>query len=263
MLGASGKLGRALRTSLADVIPVFRRNAPEGAVQWQPGDAIRAVPEVEVILALWGVTRGTPEALAENTSLAQEAMALAEAIGARRVLHCSSAAVYAPGPQDLAETARLAPPNAYGQAKLRMERAVLDSGQAAEQVILRIGNVAGADSLFANMRPQGQIRLDRFEDGAAPERSYIGAPSLARVIEALAHADLPGGVVNVAAPGGVSMARLAEAAGCGVLWQDAPPNATRRVVLDTSLLRRICAIPEAEAQPGYLIDSARQSGIWP
>ena len=131
VLGASGKLGRMLRR-------FWRRSPPAGltahwqyreiphgeGVLWRPGDPPPSgMPKIDAILALWGVTPGPGRDLAENSRLAIAAMELGAALGAERVLHCSSAAVYEPGPDPLDETRAGGAINAYGAAKLAMEAA--------------------------------------------------------------------------------------------------------------------------------------------
>lgn len=266
LLGASGKLGRMLcavwsnRTDHPfEIIPVFRGQLEtDGGVCWAPGQSCDALPSVDVVAAFWGVTRGDRADLARNTSLAQAAERLARELGVGCVLHCSSAAVYAPG-ADLSERAETRPPGAYGQAKLEMEAALAAMGQGPRRVILRIGSVAGAESLFGNMRPGQSITLDRFADGQGPFRSYIAPQDLARVVEAAA---LSGeGVFNVASPGPVRMQDIAEAAGCPVIWKPAPDTALQHVTLNTTRLQAICPLPATD--PLDLVEGARATGIWP
>jgi nucleoside-diphosphate-sugar epimerase len=269
MLGASGKLGRMLRAVWRDengqgieIIPVYRQSGQgEGAV-WAPGQPVGDLPRVDVVLALWGVTRGDGDALRKNAVLAEQAMALGAALGANRVLHCSSAAVYRPGPDPLSESAPTVPPGAYGSAKLEMERAIFKRG-AEGQVLMRIGNVAGAESLFHNMKPGGRITLDRFSDGSGPARSYVAPQLLARAVAALSLPDAPDGVVNVAAPRSTEMAAIARAANCDVAWRDAPATAIPLVALDTTRLQSICAMAAVEADARHLVSQALATGCWP
>ena len=258
VLGASGKLGRILRRQWQITPPKhltvawqYRENPPSHGWQWRPGEVPQweATP-VDTVLALWGVTSGSEHKLAKNRPLAHAALTLAETLGATRVLHCSSAAVYPPGPDPLRETQAGGEINAYGAAKLDMERAIADWSRAHPQgpksCIMRIGNMVGADSLFAAIaRGDNPIRLDQFASGAGPWRSYISAPTLARVVEALITCSdnaLPG-LVNVASTESVAMEALARAAGCDVAWRQTPDTAAPMVALDTSVLSALVDLP--------------------
>ena len=272
LLGASGKLGRmAVRLwpevvgTLSNLLPVYRSDSQ--GLSWAPGRPYDGLPTVDVVVALWGVTRGDADALAMNSTLALEAMDLAAALGARRVIHCSSAAVYAPKAVALDEATEPAPPAGYGRSKVDMERAIAKWCRAnpdgPEAVCMRIGNVAGADSLFANMRPGGTLRLDRFDTGQGPARSYIAPSDLLRAINTLILADNPPQVVNVAAPVPTAMEALARAAECDVVWQDAPDTAVPLVWLDTTRLSVLYDIGQDRADAETLVRDARQTGVWP
>lgn len=271
VLGAGGKLGRMLRhiwesmpPTGCEITAVSGQTLP-GVIRWQPGMEVTGLPACDVVLALWGVTRGDAEALAQNSRLAREAVHLAQALGARRVLHCSSAAVYRPGPDPLRETAPTLPVTPYGRAKLEMEQEVFEASQGAgiDSCCLRIGNVAGAESLFGNMRPDGVVKLDRFEDGSGPLRSYVAPQDLARGMIALAQAAQCPAVVNVAAPVPTAMVDLARLAGCRIDWQPAPPSAVPRLILDTTLFQEVIPLGAQSAEAGHLVASARASGVWP
>ncbi len=231
---------------------------------WVPGESPASLPAVDAVLALWGVARGDDTALAANTHLALAAQQLAVDLGASRVIHCSSSAVYAPSGEPQSECAVPVPAGPYGRAKLAMEHAL---GQAAvpgpPPTMLRIGNVAGADSLFANMRPGGVIALDRFPDGRGPRRSYLGPSDLARILATLIDAPDGQGVFNVAAPKAIEMQALAEAAGCRIEWQPAPPGAIPALVLDTARISALCALPSRSSDPRWLIEDARTGAVWP
>lgn len=249
-----------------DIVPVYRSGrGAKDELLWTPGEDSGVLPQVNGILALWGVTGSDPRTLGLNIDLANQAMALGAALGASRVIHCSSAAVYPPSDAPLSEDGDLLPPSAYGQAKLEMERAV-DSwqpGHGPKPVCLRIGNVAGADNLFGNLRPGGQAILDRFEDGHGPERSYIAPEDLVRVLVAVMSAASVPPVLNVAAPVPTPMEDIARAIGCEVKWKDAPETALRWVWLDTTPLQEVCPMTAKAAEAEYLVASARRSGVWP
>ena len=169
MLGASGQIGRffcalggTFAGQSAEIIPVFRNTRAFGqGVSWHPGAPVPPGLRADAVVALWGVTRGSDAQLSANSALAEAAIGLARQVGAGRVVHCSSIAVYAPATAPMAEDWPTRPVNAYGLSKLRMEQTALaQSGGGPRSLCLRIGNVAGADSLLAAGRAQGQITLD-------------------------------------------------------------------------------------------------------
>lgn len=274
VLGANGKLGRMLRAVWAGslnplvefVFSSRQLSGRGGDVQWAPGDETDHLPRVDAIVALWGAVPGSGYSLDSNSSLALAATDLATALGADRILHCSSAAVYQPENAPLREDDESEPPSDYGKAKRSMERAVKEMSKnagAPKMVVMRIANVAGADSLFANMTPGGSLNLDRFPDGQGPLRSYIAPDDLARAIVALVLAKDVQGPINVAAPKVTAMEDLAQAAGCQVIWRDASPQSIASVELDTSKLAKVLPLSDWASDAAYLVKSAQNGGVWP
>lgn len=274
LLGASGKLGRALSRLWRGAAPeapgfaaLARRGGVPGAAVWVPGGVLPALGPVQTVVAAWGVTAGSRAALEENIRLARAALDLATEIGAERVLHFSSAAVYGAGPGARSERDAPDPRGPYGASKLRMEEAIADWHQsfaaAPRSVILRIGNVAGADSLFASLRAGQGVALDRLPEGTAPRRSYIAPPDLARVITALARHPDPAPVYNVAAPAVTGMDAIASAAGAAIHWRPAPAGALAEMRLDTARLSAVLPLGPETAQPEHLLSGARDGGLWP
>lgn len=275
VLGASGKLGRLLRRAWGET-PVpgwqvhwqYRKNPADGGIVWNPGAASHAdLPRADAILALWGVTPGPGRDLAENSQLALAAMQLGRELGASRVLHCSSAAVYAPGFAAKRESDAGGAINPYGAAKLEMETAIAN-WQAAHPggprgVALRLANVVGADSLFAAIGGGGAdvtVTLDQFASGEGPVRSYLTLSALADAVAGLLElpdAELPP-VVNLALPQPVPMAALAAAAGCTVKSRPAPDDAAAMVWLDTG---RFAALLPCRAS-GVANDAAAIIADW-
>nr|WP_306004514.1 NAD(P)-dependent oxidoreductase [Aquicoccus porphyridii] len=266
VLGASGNLGRMLMRHWQAGGPdgwsttwQYRENPPANGIRWQPGEpAPAALSSIGAVLALWGVTPrtsgATPSDMAENTTLAIRAMELAAILGAERVLHCSSAAVYVPGPEPLGEDAAGGDINAYGRAKLDMEQAIADwcaahpGGPGA--VIMRIANMSGADALFTTIQNGARrVTLDWFASGEGPSRSYISVRGLAQAIETLLDCpiDPVPMILNVATQPPLSMEAIARAAGCGVDWRTAPEGAAPLVWLDTGRLERLTELPEESA----------------
>ena len=266
-------LRRIWRNGPADgreVIWIARGNAApisdENLVNWAPGAPLPALPAGACIAALWGVTPGPGRRLAENVDLALAAQRLARRISADRVIHCSSSAIYAARPEPQDETARPAPANAYGAAKLAMEQALhirarALSGEPAT-CVLRLTNVAGADSLFAALDGSAPVVLDRFADGTAPARSYLAPADLAAVLLGLADcpvAELPA-LLNVAGPAPVAMDVLLRTAGRPFDWRPAPDTALASVHLDTCRLTGLFGSLPDSADAMTLIRQWREFG---
>ena len=279
VLGSTGQLGTLLRhhwRDRQDVTWQARRQTAAPVLDWSAQDDLtdltRRLKRTRAVVALWGVVAGSAAPLGDNTELALRAIAIARATGADRVLHCSSAAVYRPGPDPLAETAIPAPINAYGQAKLDMEQAI-----AAEQrrdatgpqsIVMRIGNVIGADSLSRAMaqasRDGTAVTLDRFANGTGPRRSFLSMAGLARSIAWLV--DCPSnalpGVINLAATRATDMADLVRHAGLDLAWRKAPATAVPLVELDTSrLLRCIGQTDFSAAAPDLMAGWSPARGV--
>ncbi len=270
VLGASGKLGRMVRAAWTPdsfhLVPVVRSGpVPDGGVRWDPGHTAPNSGKVTAVVALWGVTPGPGRDLSDNTRLALAAMDVGEAVGAKAVLHCSSAAVYRPGGDPLTEDMAGDPPSDYGRAKLQMEQAIAARGrpEGPRQIVMRIGNVAGADSLFANLRPSARLTLDRFPDGAGPTRSYITAGDLGHVIAAFIRTETAQGIYNVSAPVPTPMADLVRSGGGELTWRDAPEGAARQVWMDTGKLRSVIDLSKDAAGAEHLVQGARAGGVWP
>ncbi len=245
ILGASGRLGRALARAWPADSPAPLRQSRDGAGDTLAWDILNAsapdLPPIDTIVVLAGITHGTVEALALNTPLAQAGADLGARLGVP-VFVASSQAVYGPQPGLLREDQTLKPTSDYGRAKATMEAAV-----AGPHVThLRIGNVAGCDALAAGIA-QGGVVLHRFADGQGPRRAYCTPGDLARVLIALAAAPARPPVVNVARPGLVAMADVLAAAGVVFDWTPAPAEALPEIALDVTLLQGICPLPPADA----------------
>lgn len=273
VLGGSGRLGQLLRHSwqgaLAEEAPQAiwqaRRDTDFAAFggpdlvfdPMRDPDALgRAVGAADAVLCLAGAAHPGTEAEAQvHPELAR---AVARAAGGRPVLYASSAAVYgAAGPQPLHEDSPVAPVSLYGRAKVAMEQAVRAQPGA---LVLRIGNVAGADALFGRGVPAEGYRLDLFHGPESPEgpsRSYIGPQAFARALArllrlVLAGADVPP-VINLALPEAVALADLLAASGFTWQGQPAPPGAILRVGLDVSRAVGLGLVPADPARAADIV----------
>jgi nucleoside-diphosphate-sugar epimerase len=259
ILGASGRVGGALRRVAAaglwpGVQPVWHARSGEADVTFDLLGRVPALPRVQGVVVLAGVTSGSDGELALNTDLALAGIALARERGLGRVLVLSSAGVYGPAQGPRAESDPMLPGTPYGRAKRAMEGTVSGLGATC----LRLANVAGCDALFASAL-RGRVRLDRFPDGSGPSRAYAGPVTLARVLDALLRheGELPS-VLNVASPNPLSMEEVLVAMGVPFDWAPAPPGALHRLALDTSLLSGIVDLPELT--PDALVAEARAGG---
>lgn len=263
ILGATSRIGKILHKTWPSSLQTrwqTRQPLPAPFPGWVSVSPLSDQPALQAaaagcqtILCLSGVIPGrvTPSPpLSDNVDLALAAIEAGAATGAR-VLLCSSAAVYGNHSLPLHETSPLVPAAPYGQAKLEMEQAVAIRAQelGVAYCLLRIGNVAGIDSILGGWRPG--FTLDQFANGRTPQRSYIGAITLAQVLADLVQApDLPT-TLNIASPDVVEMGKLLDAA--GLLWVPRPAQtgAIARVSLDTTRLKHLiprAATPETPEQ---------------
>lgn len=260
VLGSTGRVGRLLRLVWAQCPPsgveLILQSRDDTGVRWQIGDPVAFGP-VDAVIALWGVTQGDTDALAANIELALIAQQIGTECGAKRVLHCSSIAVYAPKDGPLSESDPTGPLNPYGNAKLAMEQALANAG-GPEAVCLRIGSVTGAESLASSIRrgwdaAGAPVTLDRFEDGKGPARSYIAPSDLARVLATLAIAEHVPAVVNVGAPRPIFMEELLQAVNHPMHWRDAPAGARQYAVMDCARLASLVDLPDSASDPRHII----------
>ncbi|ETD80541.1 NAD-dependent epimerase/dehydratase family protein [Rhodobacter capsulatus] len=272
VLGGSGRLGGLLRrvwslpgTAAPPLVWQARRPGDFAAFGGptvvfdplaEPEALARAVRAAEAVLLLAGPTRGTAAEMAAHRDLAA---AVLDCAGGRPVLLASSAAVYGrPAGPLCAEEDAPAPVSDYGRAKVAMEAVAAGRPGA---VVLRIGNVAGADALLGQPAPPGGRRLHVFPDGLAPRRSYIGPQALARGLARLVRlaasgAALPG-VINLALPGVVGMEALLRAAGESWQADPAPPGAIATVELAVARALALDLVPDLPVTAAGLIADLR------
>lgn len=235
-------------------------------VIWASGDTVwlrrndplgQSLSGVRCLLALAGVTSGDGAQMAANTTTAIDALEAARAAGVSRVFLFSSAAIYGRADGPLTEICAPTPASPYGQAKAEMEAAMRDWADrypdGPEAVVLRLGNVAGADALLSRL--DGRMpTLETFPDGTTPRRSYMGPITLANALAVLA--DHPGPlprILNLTTPRAVEMAALLRAAGQAWEAVQARESAIAQVRLDTTLLDRIAPTGADSADPSRIV----------
>lgn len=266
VMGSGGRLGRLLRAAkkrdrVQHVEMVFQSSGSEADIRWKAGDALDKLPTATTVIGLWGVTSGNETALRGNTELAQLTLHVANAVGASLAIHISTAGVYGPG-RMMGEDHPLMPVSCYGHSKIDMETWINEQPEHTEltNITLRVANVVGADSLAPGLMSDKPIAVDRFADGAGPQRSYVAAGDLFDVfcrLSQMSPKTIPP-LLNIAAPNPVAMEDLAHAARKKLIWRDAPRNAVQTVSLDVSALRKL--LPEAcsRTTAAQMIDDWRE-----
>ncbi len=260
--GANGRIGRLLRRlwdekCLQGLSPIWLTRAEwDICQQAHPPD----LPGGGVLLDLAGVTYGDYE---RNPLLASRVADLAEYLDCKLV-YVSSASVYPGGAAPMDEDQAPAPVSAYGRSKVASEMTV--RAIARNPTILRLGNIAGADSLLAGNQPGTTVALDQSASGnRGPIRSYIGPHVLATVLADLCRRALVpcglGHTVNVAQPGAVAMADLLDASGFDWSFNDPRHGVIDRVEL--SLDRLLALLPVPIATASSLVDDLRRLRSWP
>lgn len=247
VLGSTGRLGRMLRAVWgADGARWLGREA------FEPGGH-RMLAGAESVLCLAGVVRGSGD-LTLNSSLAEQTLDMAKAVGAGRVFLASSAAVYGTGP-NFSEAAAVRPISCYGKSKYEME--VMAAEHEHPNTCLRIGNVAGADAILGNWR--SGMTIDTFADGSTPRRSYMGPFTMARCLDMLFQlTDLPK-MLNLTAPGSVEMGALLDAADLN--WDRRPANegTIARVELCTDRLASLVTFEAQDSSPDEIVRQWRRA----
>lgn len=259
VLGASGRIGAILRRVWPAGQGLWQARGGAARPGWVVGDPladaaslVRAGQGCGAVLCLAGVVPGRAGAMADNVALGAAAVRIGADLGAP-VLLASSAAVYGNRSGVLPESAPPAPITGYGRAKADMETrcAALGARLGVAVTSLRIGNIAGVDSILGGWQPG--FRLDRFDDGRTPRRSYVGPLTLARVLGALSRAGALPGVVNIATPGVLEMGALLDAAGLDWTPRPAPDSAIPEVTLDVGLLQGLYPLPPGAGLPETMV----------
>ncbi|PZQ97736.1 MAG: epimerase [Cereibacter sphaeroides] len=270
--GSTGRVGTLLHRAWTMQPPLRfrplwqgRGSQPEGWLCWDmlSQECPPVDPAPRIVLNLAGISPLRPDALALNLPLARAAHLAARRFGASHLFLASSSAVYGPASAGLlTETLTPKPATPYGIAKAEMERAA--QGWAGPRaIILRIGNVVGADGLIGGSRQGRMVSLDPVAcQERGPERSWIGPATLARTLEglvdrALSGASLPD-VLNIAQSPPRSMAEMLDVA--RIPWRFGPhnPNVIGRVALADNLLSQALSPPLPPADPALMIAEWRK-----
>lgn len=275
VIGSTGRIGTMLRRGWeqdtahkSDDMFVYqtrhRQDAPCDDPVWDildpPPTSVTAQTPFDCMIVLAGIVPQRAANFALNNTIGHASIEAASQLGIPRVLLASTSAVYGNySDAPLGENDLLDPVNDYGRSKRDMEVACHTQARMLECELccLRIGNVAGADSLLLNgaaLGPDERLQLDSFADGGTPVRSYIGPYSLGRVLLSLARipATLPG-YLNIAAPQPVSMGALAQAAQMPVTLRPAQSGAHQHITLDCHALTRLHSFKDIESDPEEMI----------
>jgi len=272
-IGASGRVGRLVtrgsaspdspyhqmplqfrdKTAVPDArtLPWDIAEGPDGLRRWMA----RFGP-LNALVVMAGVTPATGADMSLNIRLAQAYLHAAAEAGIRRVLLASSSLVYGAGDSTpITETTPCAPMEPYGQSKLDMEnmaaRMAQDSG--LEVCCLRIGNVAGADSLLggaSGATAAAPMTIEQFPDGRSARRSYIGPAQAGAMLARLATGPDPlPDALNFAGIAPVYMDDLATAARIPWRFVPAPKGRQQTRVLDCTALSRLIDMPAGTGDP--------------
>jgi len=253
--GAGGRLGRFLRAAWTaeppdGIRPLWTTRSGGFGLAWDIlAEPAPAWPAGAVVLHLAGVVRGDEAQLAANVDMARAVLRACHANRARALLFASTAAVYAPAAEPSPEDTAVNPQNGYGRSKAAAERVLLADRSGLPVHILRLGNIAGAESLLGPRRGDAPIVLDPVpgRDGG-PVRSWIGPVTLARVLACLARRSVAGGlapILNIAAAPPLPMAALLRASGRAWSYGPANPSVVPVATLAAGRLHAICPLPPA------------------
>lgn len=259
--GAGGRIGRLLQRVWPDVAPkglepVFLDRADWDILQ----NPAPAPISVDAVIDLAGVIRGDTS---QNPQIAAAVAAWAVACGAVPVF-LSSAAVYPGGPRAMDEETDANPMSDYGRSKFLAEGVVRAADKDA--LILRLGNLAGADALLGGAKSESEVILTPVPgEAGGPVRSYIGprtfAFALLHMVEAkLAGRNLPQ-TINLAQPGTVTMRSLLEAKGQPWRFGEPTANVLARMELSTTRLLGVLDLPPVSADG--LVEELVGIGNWP
>ncbi len=276
IVGGRGRVGRMLARIWAGRDTFAYQSRTAGAdLTWDPTHGPDALLEwadraggCSAMVVLAGVTPTSGVNMDANIDVAEACCAAALTAGVPRVLHASTSAVYGPGSGTaFREDDEARPINPYGETKLAAEaRLGVYRDRGLKVCALRIGNIAGTDQLLVNAgraTTEAPVKLDRFDDGKGPRRSYIGAESFASVLETLLDVPELPEVLNIGAPEPVQMEDLLDAADTPWEWVPAPEAAIQDLTLDCTRLTTLHQFPPEASDPATMIAQWRRFGDAP
>lgn len=187
--------------------------------------------------------------------------------GISRVLFASFSAVYDAGrSQPLAKTDACNTVNAFGTAKLEMGLACAPwRERGMDLCMLRLGNVAGADTLLLKLAKSADgraIEIDIFNEGRGPVRSYIGAKALVSVLLSLCiYPDTLADILKIGTPEPISMDALADAAHHP--WTPRVPkgSALQNISLDCNRLASLHPFQQRDSRPEETVRQWKET-VW-
>ena len=249
VLGAGGRVGRLLQSVWRDRDDVvFASRVPSGAqLAWTGTDAVAQLADhgpYRAVLSLVGAPYS--DASLQEAQIAGEVIALARDLRVGRVMLTSSAAVYGAEEGLYSEVDPLLGSSPYARSKIALERAVADRPGT---VCLRLGNVAGADSLLRARKDTWD--LVAWPSGATPRRAYVSPNRFAELLLALVHADQLPSVLNISGTAvGIEMGDILDAMGLAWAAQTPDAGAVKRHLLDMARLRSIpgCDLPDESVE---------------
>ena len=273
LVGATGSVGSMIfkcwedRGENFELVPQVRSTKGLlNEVVWDPFEGsdnlardISKHRTIKTMVILAGITPGSEKPLSLNSEIVEACLFAAFKVGIKRILVASSSAVY--GINDgtpFRENSKTVPQNAYGKAKLKMETICHQWAQKGLNVCcLRIGNVAGADALMKNFETKklnSPLKIDIFQDGKGPLRSYIGPFTMYKVLKKLSLSNnaLPR-ILNLAAPIPMRMEDIANAAGHEWIARSCLDSGIQRITLDCSLISKLYKFTKKDSSPEEII----------
>jgi nucleoside-diphosphate-sugar epimerase len=235
----------------ARTLPWDIAEGPDGLLRW-----MARFGRLNALVVMAGVTPATGADMSLNIRLAQAYLQAAAGAGIGRVLLASSSLVYGAGDgTPMAETTPCRPMEPYGQSKLDMENMAARMAQVEglEVCCLRIGNVAGAESLLGGAceaTAAAPMTIEQFPDGRSSRRSYIGPVQAGDMLARLAICPGPlPAALNFAGIAPVYMDDLATAARIPWRFVPAPEGRQQTRVLDCTALSRLIRMPAGTGDP--------------
>ncbi|WP_420861689.1 NAD-dependent epimerase/dehydratase family protein [Algirhabdus cladophorae] len=255
--GGTGKLAQSMAQSMAsgdapfEMLRLSRRRDDPNCLYWDQAQSSIVPPLARTPDALVHLAGATPvgdQAYDGTIPLAHATLALAQALGIKRMIVVSSIAVYGPPlARPFLEEDQLNPAHPYGQSKRDLEHHMQRNHSAfgvKEISILRLGNVIGADQLghlAKSATAANPLQIAQFEDGSYAMRSYLNAALLCDVIAQLVSAGSMPSVFNVSTLTPIGMDVVADKLGAPWIARDATPQDVPLVAMDCAALGKFAA----------------------